>query len=88
LTDFIADNLDLYRRHAREFERIFGCKLKPYFDNLTGFDLVKFDHEVLKPRESESGHAAAHRQWGDEGLALIKKLIKMEETDDTSASSG
>ena len=86
--DFIADNIALYRRHAREFERIFGRKLKPFFDNITGFDLIKFDREVLKPRANECGRDAVKRQWGDEGLVLTKKLIKMEETDDASASSG
>ncbi len=88
MTDFIADNLDLYRKHAREFEEVFSRKLKPYFDNITGFDVVKFDHEVLKPLEGECGRDATQRQWGDEGLVLIKKLIKMEDTDDTSASGG
>lgn len=48
MTDFILRNIETYKRYAKPFEQIFGCKLKTLFDNITGFDPVKFDDEVVQ----------------------------------------
>ena len=46
--EFIADNIERYKRYAREFEEIFGCKLMPFWDQLTGFDVIKFDEKISR----------------------------------------
>ena len=73
--DIVKKNLDLRKKYHREFKMVFGIDLANYFDNITGFDVVKFDSEFVKPRTEESACAAVKRQWGDDAVALVMSLI-------------
>jgi len=75
LPEFALRNKERYEKHAREFQRVFGRRLKPYFDMLTGFDVIKFDDKIVKPGKTESTAQAVARQWGDDAVALIRALI-------------
>jgi hypothetical protein len=72
--DYIADSLAKYRRLAPEFRRVFGRLLKPYWDHLTGFDVIAFD-DFIKPGKKESTKDAVKRKYGDEGVQLVEQLI-------------
>ena len=41
-----------------------------------GFDIVKFDEEVVKSPDGESCKDAIRRQWGEAGLAIIVELMQ------------
>ena len=75
--DFIADNNARYRKHAKAFERMFGCKLKPFFDSITGFDVIKFDEEFVKPVAGEACSEAVERRWGKEAMGILRLLLGM-----------
>lgn len=76
--DMIRDHVERYQFCARKFQDTFGVRLKRYWDNITGFDVIAFD-EVIKPKRNESSMEAVRRQWGDEAVSLICKLIGMKE---------
>jgi len=75
LAEHCAKNAKLRRDSREAFMGFFQRPLEKYMDNLTGFDVVKFDEEIAKPNEGESTAAAVERQWGDEALALCRTLI-------------
>lgn len=66
-----------YVKHAPEFERIFGVRLKPFFDYATGFNVIDFDDKFIK-----SGNKCmkdiVRKQFGDEAVDLIHKLIGVD----------
>jgi hypothetical protein len=64
-----------YDQHAPKFQRIFGIRLRPYWDMLTGFNVVKFDEEFVKPADGTSTRDAVLAQWGEEGVDLIVALM-------------
>lgn len=73
------------RQHGRRFSETFGVPLASYFDNLLGFDIVKFDDEIVQPHNPDQGRDKLSselsmkeiiaKQWGDEAVELIQKLI-------------
>jgi hypothetical protein len=60
---------------AEQFREIFGVRLAPYWLGPLRLDVVKFDEEVVKPRESESTADAIERRWGKDALDLIRVLL-------------
>jgi len=68
--DFINKN------ERKEFQRIFGVNFSLYWDNLLGFDIVKFDNEVVQADENESMSEAIQKKWGQEGHDMILKLLQ------------
>lgn len=53
LIDMLCDNREKFARNHERFLLIFRRPLRPYWSNLTGFDVVKFD-DIAKPGEIES----------------------------------
>jgi hypothetical protein len=82
---FIRENIERRKRHTKQFKAIFGVQLEHYFNNVTGFDIVGFDDEVIQPRnpypddkskvQVMSSRAIIRNVWGIRATALIKKLI-------------
>jgi len=62
-------------QQGRQFTSIFGRNLKTFWSGLFGFDLVKFDDEIVKPGKNESTEEAIRRQWGEDAVALIWSLL-------------
>ena len=62
-------------RYHRDFRRIFGVSLVKYHDFLTGFDIVKFDEEVLQPPPGKSARDIVIEKYGQDGLAVIEGLL-------------
>ena len=62
--------------YARRFLRIFGVPLKKYFpDNATGFDVIKFDDEVVKSGKGVMADVVMDR-WGNEALNMVQALVR------------
>lgn len=64
-----------YKSYAPKFQRVFGVKLRPFWDPLTGFDVVKFDDEFIKAGDDVSTADAVKEKYGTEALDLIKSLL-------------
>jgi len=58
---------------------IFGVSLRSYWNNITGFDIVMFDDDVIKSPENESMGATVLETYGQEAYDLIRRLISLEE---------
>ena len=71
----VRKNLELYKKLAPTFQRIFSVKLDRFWNNLTGFDVVKLDEEIVKPDDGTSTRAKVREQWGEEGEALCVQLL-------------
>jgi hypothetical protein len=74
IVEWAREKKDLYVKHAPEFQQIFGVRLKPYYDLLTGFDIIKFD-ELIKPGEDDSLEQAVRERFGDRAVELVKALF-------------
>ena len=63
------------RKLAPKFQETFGVSLSAYFDNIFGFDIVRFDDEVIKAQDGESIGDAVVRQYSREAADLIWELL-------------
>ena len=79
LTKLVRRNLELYGQTYREFTEMFGVSLRSYWNNITGFDIVMFDDDVIKSPENESMGATVLETYGQEAYDLIRRLISLEE---------
>ena len=68
-------NRDVYGQEHRNFTNMFGAGLMVYWDNLTGFDVVKFDEEFLKSPDGKSVEDITRERYGDEGVRILKALL-------------
>jgi len=59
----------------RDFKRIFGISMGNYFDNLLGFDIIKFDDQFIHSEDQESVAQAINRKYGQEAQDVIRKLL-------------
>ena len=72
--NFIAKNQWKLKNYRDDFKRLFKLNLHQYWD-ITGFDAIKFDEEVIKPPDGESTAEAVERIYGKEACDLCWKLI-------------
>jgi hypothetical protein len=75
LYDFMLKNRKLYMQYSTLFYKIFGVQLSRFWNNMFGFDVIKFDEEFIKPPEGVSTAQEVERKYGEVGLRLIKSLI-------------
>lgn len=75
IPDFMMDFRRKYMAHATEFQHIFGRRLFDFWDNITGFDVIKFDEQFIKPDEGQSTQDAVRGKYGDIAVELIHKLL-------------
>jgi hypothetical protein len=68
-------NSSVLASQAEQFREIFGVRLAPYWLGPLRLDIVKFDEEVVKPRENESTGQAIERRWGKDGVDLVRVLL-------------
>ena len=81
------DNNELMRAYAGEFVRIFKVPLRPFMSPYIGFDVVKFDDEVLGD-EDRSVLEVIREKFGEEGVTLMQAIIiKEAELLDTKKSA-
>ena len=58
-----------------DFQRIFGVRLRPFWDNFTGFDVIKFDEELIQPPDGQSTLDKVSEDYGKEAADLCLDLI-------------
>jgi hypothetical protein len=75
MTDYFQKNVQLRGKYHRKFADIFGVPLADYFDNMTGFDIVKFDQEFIQPEDGYSTQDAVQDKYGDEAVQLVYDLL-------------
>jgi hypothetical protein len=83
LQDVFRANLKLRGDYYRKFGATFGWPLASFFNNLTGFDIVKFDDVVVKPPDGTSTKDAVFARWGQEGVDIILGLLGPEPKEET-----
>ena len=59
----------------REFARIFNRDLRDYFEKGFGFDIIKFDEELIKPPNGTSCRQHLRYIYGEDAVKLIEGLI-------------
>ena len=59
-----------------KFERIFKVGMMTYYDPIYGFDIVKFDDEVIKPIDNESCADKIEREHGKNAVIVITQLLE------------
>ncbi len=74
--DYLKKNKDTYVRYAPQFQKEFSVRLWTYWDMRTGFDIVRFDDEVIKPPDGASTREAILARYGEDAVKLIEELIK------------
>lgn len=75
LRDVVFKNREKLRDYRKEFYCIFKVSLEGYFDFVTGFDLTKFEDDIVKSAPDVSMKATVLSRYGREGVAVIKKLL-------------
>ena len=73
--DMLVRHRWLEHTYHYEFERIFGVNLMTYWDMITGFDLVKFDDEVLQTPDHIGARDICIRKFGQRAADVIVYLI-------------
>lgn len=73
-TNPLLNNLNRLREYGGRFRSTFGLPIKPFWSNLTGFDVIAFD-DFIQPGEEESTADAVERKYGTEAVRLIRLLI-------------
>jgi len=62
--------------YANEFNNIFGVFLVDYWDKWLGFELGKFDKDIIKSTDKESIEESVLRQYGERAKFIILELTK------------
>jgi len=70
-------NRNLIIQYAEEFQRIFHFRLRPFVDLVTGFDIIRFDDEVVKSGTRQM-EAVIRKDYGQAGVDLVKALLKVQ----------
>ncbi len=73
--DLVTENKARYIKYAVEFRKVFGTPLHLFWDIVTGFDIIKFDEEYIKPADDMSTKEAIRAKYGEAGVKLIENLI-------------
>lgn len=73
LVEFAAKKQSVYFANNADFKTIFGVHLRKFWDNVTGFDVLKFD-EFVGAGDRSTYEVVAER-FGEDGVKMIKRLI-------------
>jgi hypothetical protein len=67
----------------RQFQDIFSVPVDPYWDRIFGFDIIKFDDEVLAkyPESDQDGYSSRDvivKHHGEDAAVFIETLIDLD----------
>jgi hypothetical protein len=65
----------LLLKYGPKFKEIFRTDLKPFMNYLTGFDIIKFDEGIVKPKDGISTRQTILDKWGQKAVDLIAELM-------------
>ena len=72
-----------YETEYYNFRKVFNANLKTYWDGaILGFNLVKFDDEIIMAPDGKSVEDVLQERHGDEGVRIIKALLLMDKSDE------
>ncbi len=63
-----------------QFLKTFRVPLRKYWDLRTGFDVIRFDEEFIRPADDQTTNDAIEKKFGPEAVALIARLNKIPAT--------
>jgi hypothetical protein len=72
----------LFHKYESKFAETFKTPLRFFYDInsdyglITGFDVLKFDNDVIQAKKNENVADAVKRQYGEEAVKMIELLIK------------
>ena len=76
LRPIVNDTLRKVEVYGALFESIFHVRLNKYMHPVFGFELIRFDDEIIKPKDGESCRDVVEREYGKKAVDLILELIK------------
>ena len=71
----ILKNHKKSHENSQNFYWSFGVSLKEYFDPVFGFDIAKFDKEVIKSKPNKSIKQTVRAKYGKCGVEIIDNLL-------------
>jgi hypothetical protein len=84
----LADHANMPQSHLppeikRKFLETFGTSVDPYWDRIFGFDIIKFDDEVLAkyPESNQDGYSSRDvivKHHGEDAAVFIETLIDLD----------
>lgn len=74
MRDLVMKHKRLQHDWSERFRATFGVPLSSYMDTFTGFDICRFDSEVVKSGDSQMAEAV-RRNYGEDAVTLIQALI-------------
>jgi len=72
---YLKKTARLKHQHRAQFQATFGVPLEDFWDDVGGFDIVKFDETFVKPPDGTSTNRAVYERWGAEAVNLVLTLI-------------
>ncbi len=60
---------------AKKFEALFQARFVQYWHPLTGFDVVKFDEDIIKAPDGVSTRDHVRAIYGQEALTFVEGLL-------------
>jgi hypothetical protein len=71
----LISNSKKFQNYASSFQKVFGVSLRKYWINhILGFDIIKFDLEVIKS-DDRCMSEVVKEKYGKDGLMIIEELI-------------
>ena len=61
---------------SKDFQRMFGRPLGEFLN--CGFDVIKFDDEVVKAVDGVSTLEALREKFGEEGVQVVQQIMEFE----------
>lgn len=75
MLDTIRKHRRLYSTYNNSFFKIFNIALSSYFDDVMGFDIVKFDEDIIKSPDNVSMADCVKDKYGQDGYDLLVLLL-------------
>lgn len=63
-------------RWGKQFASTFNRSLREFVSPVTGFDVVKFDDEIIKAVDGESTKSRLLKDYGEDALKMVQSLIE------------
>ena len=62
---------------ARQFRETFKAELGKYWQGILGFDVVRFDDEIVKSG-NQSCRDAVRQTWGQDAVVFVNELLGIQ----------
>jgi hypothetical protein len=65
---------EIFEKYKDKFQEVFGVSLEKYWSKF-GFEILKFEDEVIKPSSFQSMKDRLLARWGKEAAQLIWEIL-------------